>query len=413
VFLLGIITGVLTGLQQTGVMSSKGGNGERSDTAMADHNQDIKLRNGATSKKDASKVKGATTTLDGLKVAADVRLSTACGSSTPKRAGLSSSGISQLKKLAEYEEVCGNAFANRISFFVGMAKDTAGAKEEADWVAGVLKEISSKGLSPIVFMEPAVNGETINFASFKGGTYDAALDAYFAALKANGITDAMMGTWVPFPESNIPVWNNTNPGDFSANVTKTVQAQKKHFPGSKAAVLLQTMTYADASWEKGAYVSLKPYVQGIPKGLVDSFGMQGFPWPPTDPTDTAQLDPKKFLRTDFAKEAADVLGAKEVWFNTGTFAKSLLLAKPYTLTPQQRQAILDSILGQAKVLKGQGFSVAVHMFNEDKSGTDEKIDWSYWAKGKAGESLHTPVFKTFVSDAAGAGIPIWIFDSSN
>src|SRR5262249_755166 len=150
---------------------------------------------------------------------------------------------------------------------------------------------------------------------------------------------------------------------------------------SKAAVMLESKTYPSAtSWSGGKYISLLPYVQSIPKGLIDSFGLQGFAWPPTSPNEAPQLDATQFLRIDLAAQAANSLGVNEIWFNTGVFGTSYVLGKnkPYTLSAQQRQAVLDAIVAQAKTLKGQGFSVKVHMFTKDKSNVGEAIDWSFW-----------------------------------
>ncbi len=336
-----------------------------------------------------------------------------CVSATP-RTGLSSSAVPQLRKLAEYEQVCPRGI-KAASFFIGTPATAVQAQDQADWVASVLKDFSAKKVSPLVFMEPTTSSGLIDAKQYKSGTYDAALDAFFAALKAKGVTDAMMGTWTPWPEGNIPVWTSVDPALFAANVTKTVQFQKKYFPASRAAILLESKTYPSAgSWSGGKYVSLLPYVQGIPKGLINSFGLQGFAWPPTAPNEAPQLDPSQFLRIDLAAQAAKALGVKEIWFNTGVFNKSYVVSKtkPYTLSAKQRQTVLDGIVGRAKVLKGQGFSVRVHLFAKDKSGLGEAIDWSFWHQVSP-SSDSTKVFKTFVRDLQNASIDPWLYDATD
>jgi hypothetical protein len=44
-----------------------------------------------------------------------------------------------------------------------------------------------------------------------------------------------METWVPFPESNTPSWNNkdTEPKDFASCVNKYLATVKHYFPAAK------------------------------------------------------------------------------------------------------------------------------------------------------------------------------------
>jgi hypothetical protein len=334
-----------------------------------------------------------------------------------KHTHLAGSSISQLRKLAEYENVCSAGIAERASFFVPTPKTTAEAAEHAAWVSDVLKEFSRHGIAPLVIMEPTGNGGNLSFKSYSEGAYDSAIEAYFAAIKANGISDQMMGMWVPFPEANIPVWDSVDPGLFVTNVNKTIRIQKKHFPGSKASIMMDSQTYPSAnSWEGGKYASLLPYVDGLDTGLIDSFGLQGFPWaPPANEAGVANYDPKKYLPVGLAVEAAKAIGVQDVWLNTGTFTKQYAKdpKKTVTLTPVQRQAMLNGVIDQASVLRTTGLNPSVHLFAENKSSTTEGIDWSYWAKGQANESPASAVFKTFVHDISAKGIPLWIFDSND
>jgi hypothetical protein len=382
-------------------MANQPNSGKRSPTLLA--NATARTKPSDKSKDKQSEVLGGTASLR----------SASCVGAAP-RTGLAASSVPQLRKLAEYEQVCPRG-VKTASFFVGTPASAAEADDLADWIAGVLKDFAAKQVSPLVFMEPTTGSGLIDAKQYKNGTYDAALDAFFAALKAKGVTDSMMGTWTPWPEGNIPVWTSTDPALFAANVTKTVQFQKKHFPSSKAAVLLESKSYPSASsWSGGKYTSLLPYVQSIPKGLINSFGLQGFAWPPTAPNEAPQLDPTQFLRIDLAAQAAKSLGIKDIWFNTGVFSKSYVVSKtkPYTLSAQQRQAVLNRIASQAKSLKGQGFKPKVHMFTKDKSGLGEAIDWSFW-HDVAPTSDSTKVFTTFVRDLQNASIDLWLYDSTD
>ena len=181
--------------------------------------------------------------------------------------------------------------------------------------------------------------------------------------------------------------------------------------------MLDSETYPTInSWSDGAYVSLLPYVQGIPKGLLDSFGLQGFPWAgPANSTDDPIYNPKVYLRTDLAAAAAHTLGVNNIWFNTGTFHQMYTnnAAQTITATPVQRQAMLDGVISQAKTLQSQGFTVDVHLFAENKATTSEAIDWSYWQTQPPMIPQDSAVLTTFIHDLAGANIPLWLFDSDS
>jgi hypothetical protein len=328
--------------------------------------------------------------------------------------GLERSTLSQLRKLAEYEAVCGGIVAQRTSFFTSLPTTTAEAVAQAIDMEQQLKEYARFGISPIIFLEPTyADGGTVSIATYSAGGYDRALDTYFAALKSKGITDSQMGMWVPLPEWNTPAWGNTDPTTFGSLFTRTVHIQKKHFPASQAGILLEGMTYPSGqSWENGRYTSFLPYIKGLPRGLVDSFGIQGFPWGAEDGGE-ANLDPKTYLPVQLAIEAAQSLDAKRVWFNTGTFHSFVRdPAQPQVLTPAQRRSILQAVINQAKQVTNAGLEAAVHLFAEDKSKTDEKIDWSYWSTGNTKDSPDVQVFRDFANDARAANVALWLFDDS-
>lgn len=357
------------------------------------------------------------TTLSGGVLAtqtAAVRAET-CNNAPPMHTNLTSAESSQLQKLAEYEQVCGAAIAARSMFFVGMPKTPAEAGSYAADVAATLHDYAAHGIAPLVVLEPNTSSGIANLNDYRNGAYDQTMDAYFAAIKAAGITDAQMGMWAPFPEANLPEWGTTDPATFAVNVTKTVQLQKKYFPGSLATILLDSTTYpSGTSWAGGSHRSLAPYVQGIPRGLLDSFGLQGFPWvPPADEGGPASTNPASYLNANQATEAARALGVHDIWFNTGTFGRAYTNDAKQTVTVDAatRQTMLDGVVAQAKNAKQQGFAIAVHVFAQDKSATLEAIDWAYWPKGQASASDATTVFKTFAHDMQTAGIPLWLFDT--
>jgi hypothetical protein len=222
--------------------------------------------------------------------------------------------------------------------------------------------------------------------------------------------------WVYFPEADIPTWGPTDPGVFSGNVTRSVQIQKGVFPGSQASILLDAMSYPAGSsgWDNGAYVSLAPYVNNIPKGLLDSFGLQGFPWtPPANGAGSANLNPSTFLNYKLAAEAAKILGTSNIWLNSGTFRASYTnkASQTVSMSSLQRQSILNGIAAQATTLHSSGYLVAVNLFSQDKSNTGEAIDWSYFKTGAANQSPDTAILKNFIGQLHAAGIDFWLFDT--
>jgi len=338
-----------------------------------------------------------------------------CNLSTTSIPGLANAQSPELQKLAQYDNLCDGPIVARDSFFVPTPITIAEAQSEASDVATTLKEYAKYNVKPLVFIEPDTdNGTNIDLDLYAAGSYDTSLDAYFSALKTDGVTDSMMGMWVILPEGNLPVWTTVDPAIYEKVVIKTIQLQKKYFPTSQSSLMLDSETYpVGAGWGDGTYVSLLQYVKDIPKGLVDSFGLQGFPWAaPANQTSNNVYDPKTYLRIDFAAQAASSLGINNIWFNTGTFNQMYTQNATQTVTasPQQRQTMLNGVITQAKALQAQGFSVDIHLFAQDKSNVSEATDWSYW-KVQPGNDANTAVFTSFAQDATISGIPLWLFDT--
>jgi hypothetical protein len=409
-----VLMGHVSGLVGLSMRTAKEDAMQQSATAAASGNEASSAAQQNKGQADKTAAAGVVKTASTTTLSEPVLRSTGCGAGAPMHQGLDKSSIVQLRKLAQFEAVCGSAVMERVSFFVGTPTTSQQAKIEAIWVADTLKEIARFNMGAIVFMEPSYEGRTLDAKQYKAGAYDAALQTYFATLKERGVTDAMMGVWVPFPEANIPVWGSTDPADYVANVSRTARIQKQYFPSSYVSLLLDSKSYpSGTSWEGGTYKSFLPYVSAIPKGLIDLFGMQGFSWPPQY-GDPAQLDPKVFLPVNYAVEAAQALGVKHVWFNTGSYGRAARQdpAKPNVLTQVQRQAIMDGIIAQAKAVQARGMKATIHLFAEDKFKTEEAIDWSYWDPGQSDADSYKPVYRTFVGDARKASIPLWLYDGS-
>jgi hypothetical protein len=330
--------------------------------------------------------------------------------------GLANSVAPELRKLAQYEQVCGGAVATRTSFFIPMPSTVVQAQTSAQEIATKLKAYAQAGVAPLVFMEPSdLDGVNLDLVQLGAGAYDAALTVYYQTLQAAGITSATMGMWAYIPEGNLPVWSTTEPNSYAAAVTKLAQLQKQYFPGSQVSLMLDSTSYAPgAGWGSGSYTSLVPYVQSIPKGLIDSFGLQGFPWaaPANQPSQASLYAPTAYLRTDLAMQAARALGVNSIWFNTGTFNQMYagIAGQTITNTPAQRQQMLQGVVQLAAQTKAVGFSVAIHLFAENKASVGEATDWSYW-RSQPDSGAETGVFTTFARDANAAGVPLWLYDS--
>jgi len=334
--------------------------------------------------------------------------------------GLAQSTDPSLRKLAEYEQVYGGAVADRVMVFAGLPATEADASGDAIDMSVKLKEFAKYHIKPLVVMEPTANGDPIKLTDFAAGAYDANLTQYFNNLKAQGVTDAMMGTWVHFPEDNIPEWGDTDAKLFETNVTKAARIQTQVFPDSKVSILLNSQTFRsdDVNRDYGVFSSLLPYVRDLPKGLFSSFGLQGFPWISAANQEASQLlNPTQFLNANLAREAAHALGVKNIWFNTGTFGRIYTDNPPATVnfTPSQRQAILNGVLAQLKAAQVGGFNVAVNLFSRDSSDTGEATDWSYWHTGQttAAQAPALPVFKQFAENVHQNNMQFWVFDSSD
>jgi hypothetical protein len=330
-------------------------------------------------------------------------------------ANLTNAVTPELRKLAQYEQLCNGDPVDRSTLFAPTPTTTAAAASDASDMASRLQDYANFGVKPLVIFEPDDdNGNNLDLAQYAAGAYDTALSAYFADLVADGITDSTIGTWVVIPEGNIPVWTSTDPSIFSTDVVKTVNFERQYFPTAQDSILLDSETYPSASsWSNGSYTSLLPYVQAIPKGLLNSFGLEGFPWAaPANQAASTLYNPDVYLRVDLAAQAAQALGVSNIWLNTGTFSQMYTEnpAETITNTPLQRQTMLDGVVAQAKLLQSQGYSVEVHLFAQDKANTAEAIDWSYWTTPNASDP-NTQVFTTFIHDLQSSNIPLWLFDT--
>lgn len=324
-----------------------------------------------------------------------------------------------LRKLKEYQDLCGSFVTDTLMFFSAFPYSRDTAAEEAAAVAKTLKTFYENGIHPIVIIEPYAGGELVDYQSFLAGGYNTALDSYFQALSEAGVTKEMMGTWVPFPESNTPNWENKNtePKDFALAVNKYLGFLQKYYPEVKGSVLLNSTTYDpnDLEWNNGDYLSLVPYLEDVDKNLVGSFGIQGFPWVSNATVEkTRQIfRASEFLQPDLAIISAQELRTKDIWINTGTFAAKYAddETKKVEVSLNDRKAMLNGILDVAKSLEEyqlNGYRVSINLFSEDKSGFAEATDWSYFQN----EDSKT-LLREFLRKAEEYDIHVSLFDKEH
>ena len=339
-----------------------------------------------------------------------------CGDGSSPHASLASSSEPALRKLSEYEAVCKGPITDTMMLFTAMPASPDEVNESAKQVSTRLKEFAKQGIKPLVLFEPNASIPNI-ISDIRDGGYDPVLMSYFQTLKKLNITDEQMGTWVLFPEANTPAWENTDAATFAKNVTRLAAIQREVFPVMKLSILLNATTYPsdDISWGRGEQKDLRPYVASIPKGTIDSFGYQGFPFlsPANAPAPYGKVDAKDFLPPSIAYQAAAELQTREIWINTGSFRRihTDKRAEEVTQSSSQRQKTLSSVVGQAAELQDRGFNVSINIFAEDKSNQTEHTDWSYWPDGKHEGKPDELVFKTFLEQLHEQQIKISLYDS--
>jgi len=293
---------------------------------------------------------------------------------------LANASDEQLQKLGVREIEYGTRFDD-LMVFTHMPVDEASAHEQADEIAGKLKEFAENGVKPYLLFEPTGPDETpLDLTKLPTGPFQTLLDR----LKQEGVTGEQMGTVVVCPEANEPLWKdgNVDPENFKHNVTRLGGAVKSVFPEAKLGILLNSTSYTPDWQGSKAASALLPYVEGL-KGI-DELCFQGFPWS----NDT--VDPLKFLDAQTAITLAKHLGGPEkvaLRFNTGTYNTQINpdTHENVSMDLGQRAQILDGIVNEVTEAKHAGYEVTLQIFNENKA--KEEADWSYDATDKSAAVL--------------------------
>ena len=315
----------------------------------------------------------------------------------------------QLKAIPEYEKVCKSAFLDDMMIFTDMPISNPTAKVAADKMALRLKEFNSQHITPIVIVEPDSEWGLVDFQEYASGRYDEWTATYFAELKQNNITDAMMGLWIPFPEPQQPTWNNSSPDNFAYSVNRYFKALRQVFPSGKTGILLDSQ-----AGETDKASQLVAYTRLIDNSLVDVAGLQGFPWHPSEEGDKRAplITADEFAPAYLLDEVAKSLDTHEVLLNIGSYRhRKAENGGDIAVTTVERQTTLRSIADEASQLKIQGYKLTVNIFSENKLNTKEGVDWSYWKAGDYTNSSQTSLFTDFVSRLKKDGSKISIYDS--
>lgn len=342
-----------------------------------------------------------------------VTASTSCNQK-PARRELEFSAQAELQALWRLDRACQSAPADSSLHFTSLPTTPEAATLTVDALYRALGDYQRAGVSPVVIAEPAREVSKSALTGYADGSYLPAIEQLYQGLRDRGVTDGMMGTWVLLPEPNTPAWNDTDSRHFTVAYQAIAGVQKRLFPGSKTSILLDAKSYpvGDSAWTKGSYAPLDPYLQAIPRSLVDSIGMQGFPWaPPRGTEGVALTSANSYLPIRLLSEAARRYGVSAVWLNTGTPRRmhTADAAQTVEFTSAQRQQMLRGALQQAVVLKKSGFQVSFSLFAQDKSAGSEAIDWSYDLPGGGLE----PWLVSAVRDVTAAGIPLWYFSAAS
>lgn len=316
----------------------------------------------------------------------------------------------QLKIVQVYEQVCEAEFIDDMMIFTNMPISNEVAVKLADDMTVKLRDFESFNISPILIVEPDSEWGLIDFNEFATGLYDSWIDVYFARLKSNGVTEKQLGLIVPFPEPQQDFWNNNkDPDDFAKSINRYFKIVRKYYPKSRNGILLDSQVSEKDSSQLIAYTRL------IEPNLISTVGLQGFPWHPYAEGDSraSVTTAEKFIPAEMLDEVAQSLGVKDVLMNTGSYRHRRAEDGGNIAIPtQEREAILNTIVQEAKRLKDKNYTVTVNVFAENKLMSTEGVNWSYWDNKNFSKetSSHSALFRRFITELKSDDIRISIFD---
>lgn len=322
----------------------------------------------------------------------------------------SASFDSQLKIVSEYERVCRSTFIDNVMIFTNMPISAPNAVQLADKMTERLSAFKDYEISPIVIVEPDSEWGLIDFREYAAGDYDEWMSVYFNRLKENGITDSMMGLWIPFPEPQQTYWNNSTPDDFATSSNRYFTTLRKSFPKARTGILLDSQVGEDSQTSQ-----LLAYTRLLDNRLVDVAGLQGFPWHPSDEGDLRKpvTLASEFASANLLDQVAKSIDTREVLLNIGTYRhRKASNGGDIAITLVERQTTLDSIVHETSKLTDKQYSVTVNVFAENKFDSKEGVDWSYWQSGRYTDSDQSRLFTSFIRKLERMNTEISIFDTA-
>ena len=318
-------------------------------------------------------------------------------------ANLAASDNPDLQLLVPYEAELGQPLPETMSF-LSMPTDEASADELADRTAGFARDCEAAGIKPRFIMEPTdESGQGIDLNKITDSAHTGALHSYLQGLKKRGITGKQLGTFVPLPEPSIPEeWNgSTDPELFGRNFTAVASTIKETFPDAQICMMLDSASFPSGDWGARTYDAnpLLAYTNGVPAGLVDEFGLQGFP------RVSGSTDPHQLIQHDVAIQAAKQLQAKRIWINTGTYAveNDPDSKQKVSATLADRAAFLQAVGGEVASMRQSGMEVRVNIFAADKLQQGE-ANWHYT------DAEFAAAVKPFAEQLKRSGASLTIFD---
>lgn len=292
--------------------------------------------------------------------------------------------------------------------FLNMPKSEAGVKKLAENMKNIVAEYKRNSITPIFLFEPYdENLQEIHFGDLKKWSHDASIRLLFTLLRDTySIPSEDIWMIVPYPEINTPAYKRLwfQPQDFSGLVNRFFKEIKSVYPSIRSGLLLDSKSYAiNENWGDGSFESFLPYIQDIPPGTIDSFGIQGFPWVSNNQKIQA-YDPKIYLPFGITDEAARKLSVKSVWMNTGVMRKKYQ-NNTVIITPETSEKILFDTLAHAKLFQDKGYTLLVNIFAQNKFQHYEATNWSF-----LGDIRYEKVFERFLLRAETDKIEIGIYD---
>ncbi len=285
--------------------------------------------------------------------------------------------------------------------FIRMPIDEKTAVSDAE---NAIDWLPSQG-ERLIIAEPAPG---IDYEKMANGDYDRALEIFYSTLTESGFADSENDTWVYLPEENSEHWDDghQDPALFISAYNRQIALHKRFMNKSKLGHLLDAKSDNAGDW---CHVSLMPYLKGIDARNVSVFIYQGSPW--ASPADTewdSEFDAAVFLDEKICVEAVNYLGVKKLIINTDTMNAA------YAGDAKKRRAVSDKERGDMlrgiarvveKIKKGlPRVSVFVILFSENKSMTEEGIDWSYRSDNDCRN------LRVFSNDMKKIGVPLALFD---